>query len=78
MKPAVARSLPEAALRNNGHDVVEDAPPALFSRPFVEVLALAIGEGHVSLRRVADLLDLTVENLAGLFAAHGVAHSVDL
>ena len=78
MKPAVARSLPEAALRNNGHDVVEEAPPALFSRPFVEVLGLAIDGGHVSLRRVAGLLDLTVEDLAGLFAAHGVAHPVDL
>ena len=78
MKPAVARSLPEAALRNNGHDVVEDAPPALFSRPFVEVLGLAIDGGHVSLRRVAGLLDLTVEDLAGLFAAHGVARPVDL
>ena len=78
MKPAVARSLPEAALRNNGHDVVEDAPPALFSRPFVEVLAHAIDGGHVSLRRVAGLLDLTVEDLADLFTAHGVAHSVDL
>ena len=78
MRPAVARSLPEAALRNNGRDVVEDTLPALFSRPFVEVLALAIDGGHVSLRRAAGLLDLTVEDLAGLFAAHGVAHPVDL
>ena len=78
MKPAVARSLPEPALRNNGRDVVEDAPPALFSRPFVEVLAFAIDGGHISLRRVAGLLDMTDEDLASLFAAHGVAHSVDL
>ena len=78
MKPAVARSLPESALRNNGHDVVEDALPALFSRPFVEVLSLAIDGGQVSVRRVAGLLDLTVEDLACLFAAHGIVHSVDL
>ncbi len=78
MKPAMSRSLPEAALRNNGRAVVEDAPPALFSKPFVEVLALAIDGGHVSLRRVAGLLDLTVEDLTDLFAAHGVAHPVDL
>ena len=78
MKPAVARSLPEAILCNNGRDVVEDAPPALFSRPFVEVLALAIDGGHVSLRRVAGLLELTVEDLADLFAGHGVAYPVDL
>ncbi len=78
MKPAAARSLPEAALRNNGRTIVEDAPPAPFSRPFVEVLALAIDGGHVSLRRVAGLLDLTVEDLADLFATHGVEHPVDL
>ena len=78
MKPAMARSLPEAMLRNNGHSVVEDVPPALFSRPFVEVLALAIDRGHVSLRRVAGLLDLTVEDLTDLFGAHGAAYSVDL
>ncbi len=78
MKPAVARSLPEAALRNNGHGVVKEAPPPLFSKPFAEVLALAIDGGHVSLRRAAGLLDLTVEDVTGLFAAHGVAHSVDL
>ena len=78
MKPATARSLPEAALRNNGHDVVEDAPPALFSKPFVEVLVPAIDGGHVSLRRVADLLNLTIEDLTDLFAAHGVAYPVDL
>ena len=75
MKPDAAHSLPEAALRNNGRDAAEDAPPALLSRPFVEVLALA--GGHVSFRRVGSLLDLTVEGLADLFAAHGVAHSVD-
>ena len=78
MKPAVARSLPKAALRNNGHGAVKEAPPTLFSKPFVEVLALAIDGGHVSLRRATGLLDLTVEDLADLFAAHGVAHSVDL
>ena len=46
--------------------------------PFVEVLALAIDGGHVSLRRVAGLLELTVEDLADLFAGHGVAYPVDL
>ena len=78
LKPAVARSLPEAALRNNGHEVVDGETPALFSRPFVEVLGLAIEGGLVSVRRVAGLLDLTVEDLADLFAAHGVVHPVDL
>ena len=38
--------------------------PALFSGPFVEVLGRAIEGGLVSVRRVADLLDLTVDELA--------------
>ena len=67
MKPSAARSLPDVALRNNGRD------PALPSSPFVEALALA--GGHISFRRVGRLL--AVEGLANLFAAHGVAHSVD-
>ena len=77
LKPAVARSLPEVALRNNGHEAVAGAPPALFSRPFVEVLGLAIEGGHVSVRRVAGLLDLTAEDLTDLFATHGVAPPAD-
>ena len=78
LKPSVARSLPEAGLRSNGHEVVEDATPALFSRPFVEVLGLAIEGGHVSVRRVARLLDLPVEDLAELFATHDTESPVRL
>ena len=40
----------------------------------MDVLGLAIDEGRVSVRRAAGLLDLTVEDLAELFAAHGVRH----
>ena len=79
LKPAVARALPDAALRNNGREsAVEETPPALFSRSFVEVIGLAIDEGHVSVRRVASLLDLSVESLAELFTTHGVACPFDL
>ena len=78
LKPAAARSVPDAALRNNGQDVVEDIPPTLFSRPFVEMIGLAIDRGHVSVRRIADLLDLTVEGLEELLVAHDVACPVDL
>ena len=78
MKPAVGRSLSEAPVRSNGPDVAKDAPPAPFSRLFVDVLARAIDGGHVSVRRVAGLLELTVEGLTDLFAAHGVAPPVDL
>ena len=78
LKSSVARSLPEIALCNNGREVATDAMPALFSRPFVEVLGLAIDAGHVSIRSMAGLLDLTIEDLADLFEAHGVESPVEL
>ena len=75
---AAARSLPETALRNNGHGDVEAFPPPLFSKPFMEVMGLAIDKGLVSVRRAAALLDGTVEDLADLFTGHGVKASVEL
>ena len=75
---AAARSLPEPALRNNGHDAVEAPLPPLFSKPFVEVLALAIDKGLVSVRRAAALLDATVEDLSQIFTAHEVEGPVEL
>ena len=78
LKSTVAHSLPEEALRNNGRDAVDGELPALFSRPFVEVLGLAIDKGHVSIRRISSLLELTVEDLADLFTAHDVSTPVDL
>ena len=74
LAPAKAHALPDEALRNNGREVAEDIPPALFSRPFAEVIGLAIERGHVSVRRAAALLGLTIEGLSDVFAAHGVAH----
>jgi Zn-dependent peptidase ImmA (M78 family)/transcriptional regulator with XRE-family HTH domain len=78
LKPAVARAVPDAALRNNGRDNVAAAPPPLFSKPFMEVIALAIDAGRVSARRAAGLLDLTVDDLADLFTVHGVQSPIEL
>ena len=78
LKPSVARSLPKRALRNNARQTTEGAIPALFSGPFVEVLGLAIEGGLVSVRRVADLLDLTIDDLAELFTTHGLKSPVNL
>ena len=76
--PAAARSLPETALRNNGHDNIRAAPPPLFSKRFMEVLGLAIDKGLVSVRRAAALFDGTVEDLAELFTGHEVERPVEL
>ena len=51
--------------------------PALFTRPFMEVLGLAVGEGLVSMRRAATLLELSVDELSDLFAVHGVAQPAE-
>jgi Zn-dependent peptidase ImmA (M78 family)/DNA-binding XRE family transcriptional regulator len=78
LKPAVARAIPDAALRNNGHDAGPATVPPLFSKPFMEVIGLAIDEGHVSARRAGALVDLTIDDLADLFTTHGVPSPVEL
>ena len=78
LKLVKARSLPDAALRKNGKDTGQVVPPTQFSRPFMEVLGLAIDRGCISVRRVVGLLDLSVEDLVVLFAAHNVRCSIDL
>ncbi len=78
LKPAAARALPEVALRNNGRTEAETPSPALFSRPFMKVMGLAIDQGLVSVRRMAGLLDVTIEGLAKLFASHGFERPVEL
>ena len=75
---AKARALPEAALCNNGRERAEGSRPPLFSRPFVDVVVAAIDQGHVSVRRVAELLGLAIEDLEELFSAHGLEYALDL
>ena len=78
LRPSVARSLPEAALRNNGRGVTASALPPLYSRPFADVLARAIDEGLISARRTAGLLDLPLDDLSDLFTSHGVKPTLEL
>jgi Zn-dependent peptidase ImmA (M78 family)/transcriptional regulator with XRE-family HTH domain len=55
-----------------------DPLPPLFSKPFVQVIALAIEQGRVTTRRAADLLDMTLEDLVDLCATHAVEAPFDL
>src|SRR4029077_10949647 len=48
---AQAKAISDAALRNNGHKVARIEPPPLFSKQFMEVIALAIKEGQISARK---------------------------
>jgi len=76
---AVASRLPEVKLRNNGRARAVDGPlPALFSKRFVEVIARAIDEGRVAVRRVSYLLGLSIDDLADVFAAHGLEAPYEL
>jgi predicted HTH domain antitoxin len=44
----------------------------------MEVIALAIDEGHMSARKAADLLDMTIDDLTNLCATYGVEAAFDL
>ena len=73
-----ARAIPEAALRNNGRTTYMEELPALFSKAFAEVLAAAVDRGHVSVRRAAELVGLSIEGLEELFAVHSVQYVIDV
>ena len=72
-----ARAIPADAIRHNGRLVRHIAPP-LFSKRFVEIVARAVDEGRVSTRKIAGLLNLTVDELGELFVAYGVQAPYDL
>lgn len=66
-------------LRNNGHEKPQKLdPPPLFSMPFAHVLAKALDEGKISMRRAASILDVPIDDLAELFGAHGVEAPYEL
>ena len=74
---SVAGSIPESELRNNGRQVSPDLPP-LFSKPFAEVLAKAIDQGYVSVRRTARTVGLAIEGLQDFFSDHGIDCAIEL
>jgi Zn-dependent peptidase ImmA (M78 family)/transcriptional regulator with XRE-family HTH domain len=55
-----------------------NATPARYSRRFVSAIAWGIDEGHVSARRVAQLLETSVDDLRDLFTEHGLSAPFDL
>jgi transcriptional regulator with XRE-family HTH domain len=76
---AEAARVPDAPLRNNGRPAGVRGPvPPLFSKPFAEVIALAIEQGQVTARRAADLLDMTLEDFLDLCATHRLEAPFDL
>lgn len=52
--------------------------PPLFSRRFMETLGWGIQEGQLSVRRAAEVVGTTLDELADIFAAHGLKTPFDL
>lgn len=76
---AEARAIPADALRFNGRgERPAEERPALFSKRFVEIVARAVDEGRISTRKIASLLNVSVDELGDLFAAHGVQAPYDI
>jgi Zn-dependent peptidase ImmA (M78 family)/transcriptional regulator with XRE-family HTH domain len=74
-----ARAVPAHALRFNGRAAKPQGnTPPLFSKRFVEIVARAVEQGRVSIRKIASLLGLSVDDLGDLFVAHGVPAPYEL
>jgi hypothetical protein len=70
---------PRCDLMRGSRCWLEDCPPGtLTSLPFAEILAQAIAEGRVSVRRAAGLVSLTIEDLADLFRRNGIEVPFDV
>lgn len=74
---AEAESVPDDSSRSAEGDHLS-GPMARFNKHFVSVMSWGIDEGHLSVRRLAQLLDVTVDDLRDLFAEHGLPAPFDL
>lgn len=72
-------TISDDSLRSNGRSKPgTQAPPPLFSTPFVQIIATALDEGKTSMRRIASILGIAIDDFAELFAAHGVQAPYEL
>ena len=71
---ATANNLDAVEIRVPSTNVV----PPQFSRRFVEVLGWGIEQGHISVRRAAEVIGDTIDDLADLFSEHGLKTPFDM
>jgi Zn-dependent peptidase ImmA (M78 family)/transcriptional regulator with XRE-family HTH domain len=72
-------AISENDLRNNGKAKPGKQPvPPLFSKPFVQIIATALDEGKTSMRRIASILGIAIDDFGELFASHGVEAPYEL
>ena len=68
----------DAKLTFNGRPKDQQLLPSLFSIEFVQRLHTGLARGQLSVRRAAEILDLTIEALAELFREHKLSVPFDL
>lgn len=73
---AAAGRIDDALLRPDGGEC--STPPARLSRKLVALLGWGIDEGHLSVRKAAEVIGTSVDDLAVLFAEHGLKTPFDL
>lgn len=71
LSSADARVIDHATARRTRGGEVPALPP-LFSATFMDVVAKAIDRGLISVRRVAGLLDIYIDDIPEICAAHGI------
>lgn len=68
----------DAKLTFNGRPQDQQPLPELFNTEFVRRLHTGLSQGQLSVRRVAEILDLTIEALAVLFREHKLSAPFDM
>lgn len=74
-----AAEIDDRFLRNNGGlEMRTNDKAPLFSKKFMAVIGWGLDEGHISVRKTANLLNLTIDDLSALFSSHGLNPPFDI
>jgi Zn-dependent peptidase ImmA (M78 family)/DNA-binding XRE family transcriptional regulator len=68
----------DGRLTANGRSREQSTRPKLFSEAFVQRIHRALSQGELSIRRTADILDMTIEDIADLFRSWDLPVPFDL
>lgn len=77
LTPAIAMKISDNELKIELSRDGQEVPPR-FSHRFVETLGWGIENGHLSVRKAAEVIGLTIDELADLFVEHGLKTPFDL
>lgn len=73
---AACKRIDDANLQIDLHQ--ESSIPAKFSNRFVSTLGWGIEQGHLTVRKAAHVVGMTIDDLADLFSEHGLKTPFDL